>query len=596
MRHLSSATQSSRCTFSRQLTRSHRSATPQPWRPHRGTGALLQPLVLVPKPIFRRIGQLAAVHRHSPTAASEGNPAMEGSERVQVVLPPAMCAEAAATGTAAAAAATTTQAASAHAEYARRLAAFLARYGWLADFFAVDFLTTDYWTSVFPPDWALALEQAPLATLCRTVADGHVESHWPQTLQDFVRLASDLALPRSPASSLYHDALFANAHLDKDIAIGMNPKKLQEVTSTASLISHIAQQTGSSHVLDLGAGQGYLSSALALQYGLNTYAVDKSQSQVDGAQRRADNIRRLRAHHDKQRQRQSTAAPSGSLRFIVDHVRDSDGLSYVDMIREIEDEYEDARDARGWIVCGLHTCGDLASTMVRSFVRQQGHVSDVRVAALVNLGCCYQILSENDPTDPNRTEHAGFPMSETVKSLNVHLGLNMRMVACQATQRWTTTSLESTQQTIRKLYYRSVLQKMLHDLRLRSAQPSDADTRFSETNRGEVAIRTLPESAMATPETYVRAALARLGIPQDTVGDGTVAAYFEWHSAAQHQIAVVWSMRTLLADAAESLILMDRLLYVGECSACRVVLTPVVDATVSPRNMALVAISAAACT
>ncbi|KAL2915645.1 hypothetical protein HK105_204830 [Polyrhizophydium stewartii] len=562
--------------------------------------------------------------------------------------------------------------------YAARLKAFVDRHGWLADFFAVDFITADYWHAVFPADWRV-LEREPLPTLCRTVASGHVEDAWPNSLKEFVRGAAGLALPRSPVGGVLA-SLCSGARLDKDVAVGMNVKKRHEVAATAALVARIAAATGASHVLDLGAGQGYLSSALAFQYGLHIYAVDQAQAQVTGGVRRADGIRKmldfrgvpvtgsLTFIHDRIAVRRPVPSPAASPRPLS-HARKSfissaPALSsasdpacdsypmFAEIIADILDEYPDARRSTGWIVCGLHTCGDLASTMVRTFASEcadgaQQVPADAQVKALVNLGCCYQILTEHEPGYTDSSLPVGFPMSSLYKSLDCHLGLHARMVACQASSRWSDASPAATQLSIKKLFFRSVLQKIIEDHNITTsvraharptppsaaAQQGSSDsaaprrsssvsrrgsrsstysttntTALKATSQGEVAIRTLPASCLATPQTYVRAALERLGArgpsfhahashpppsppPEALIGDGTVLAYFEWHHDAFAQIAAVWSMRTILADVIESLILVDRYIYLLESlRGGSVFLAPLVDPAVSPRNMALVAI------
>ena len=98
--------------------------------------------------------------------------------------------------------------------------------------------------------------------------------------------------------------------------------------------------------------------------------------------------------------------------------------------------------ANRFILVGLHTCGDLAPTMVRVFSESQA------VVGLVSVGCCYMKLTCNNKTHPETSssfvthEHThkgassgclGYPMSQFVKTLPDHtLSYEAREVACHS--------------------------------------------------------------------------------------------------------------------------------------------------------------------
>ena len=53
------------------------------------------------------------------------------------------------------------------------------------------------------------------------------------------------------------------------------------------------------------------------------------------------------------------------------------------------------------------------------------------VKAVVSVGCCYNLLSENDHDECASGHRIGFPMSECVKRLALPLGRRARDLACQ---------------------------------------------------------------------------------------------------------------------------------------------------------------------
>jgi hypothetical protein len=78
-------------------------------------------------------------------------------------------------------------------------------------------------------------------------------------------------------------------------------------------------------------------------------------------------------------------------------------------------------------------------------------------AAIVNVGCCYHLLTEADRRGKvgsdgrsapgpsaggfdaaTNDEEDGFPLSKRVASLGLSLGVGARMLACQAVERWPT--------------------------------------------------------------------------------------------------------------------------------------------------------------
>ncbi|KAJ3322226.1 hypothetical protein HDV06_003286 [Boothiomyces sp. JEL0866] len=431
---------------------------------------------------------------------------------------------------------------------------FIQEYSWLSDFFAIDFLTTDYWSNRFPEEWKF-LQFETLETLCGIVAKGNVNSAWPDSLKKFIHNANNLGLKRFPTNDL------KLCQLDKEVEIGMKQKKIAEVKSTAVYIDEICARKQVTHILDFGAGQGYLSSVLAYQYGYNVIAVDSDILQTSGGEQRAKRILNLYSLHQK--------SVKGLLRFMTGKISIGDGFDAI--FEKVESNFPDVANKK-WIICGLHTCGNLAVTMLNGFKEYKRS----NVVGLVNLGCCYQLLTEST----NENDLVGFPLSNVMKSYR--LGLHNRMVACQASQRWEDYS--AIKESLKRLFYRSVLQKLLVDHNITTCGQTQSDA--LKSSGGEVAIKKLGTQACANPIAYTKAALERLG-SQHKLEDGLVLGTFEWYASIHNQIAAIWTLRTMLANVIESLILTDRCIYMKE-SNFHVELIAMADPDVSPRNMAII--------
>lgn len=98
--------------------------------------------------------------------------------------------------------------------------------------------------------------------------------------------------------------------------------------------------------------------------------------------------------------------------------------------------------------------------------------------------------------------------------------------------------------------------------------------------------------------TYVKIALQTLDIQPDAITPEEIESYYhdyKYNRAADKQIIALWTIRSLLAPVLESLILMDRWLYLKEAVGDRsnehsgVWMWPLFDPTESPRNVVFVA-------
>ncbi|XP_042524241.1 methyltransferase-like protein 25 [Dipodomys spectabilis] len=81
----------------------------------------------------------------------------------------------------------------------------------------------------------------------------------------------------------------------------MNMKKSHEVHAMSELIFSITDYYGIKQVIDLGSGKGYLSSFLALKYGLKVYGVDSSNTNTHGAKKRNRKLKKHWKHHTQSR-------------------------------------------------------------------------------------------------------------------------------------------------------------------------------------------------------------------------------------------------------------------------------------------------------
>jgi hypothetical protein len=203
------------------------------------------------------------------------------------------------------------------------------------------------------------------------------------------------------------------------------------------VIQKIAQDNQVHSIVDLGAGQGYLSRSLAFKSNLKILAVDSSEIQTCGAKKFDQKAIKfldkdvLKLHH------------------VTDFITPENASSILSKWSDSNAQEEK------WLLTGLHTCGDLASMMLRLFT------SSPEITCFVNVGCCYHFLTEKDQKEDDIT--VGFPLSSTVRDTGFKLGPTARMLSCQAPARWVDQQ-EETLMAYEHHFFRALLQVGLNSI------------------------------------------------------------------------------------------------------------------------------------
>ncbi|XP_007946795.1 protein RRNAD1 [Orycteropus afer afer] len=205
------------------------------------------------------------------------------------------------------------------------------------------------------------------------------------------------------------------------------------------------------------------------------------------------------------------------------------------------------------LLTGLHACGDLSVALLK-------HFCCPNVAALALVGCCYMKLS-----DPG-----GYPLSHWVARLpGYELPYRLREGACHALEEYAE-RLQRAGPALRTHCYRAALETVI-----RCAQP--------ELRRPGV--QGIPRVHELKIEEYVQRGLQRIGLdPQLPLNLAALQA----HQAQEHRVVAFFSLALLLAPLVETLILLDRLLYLQE-QGFHAELLPLFNPELSPRNLVLVA-------
>ncbi|XP_030225499.1 methyltransferase-like protein 25B [Gadus morhua] len=248
------------------------------------------------------------------------------------------------------------------------------------------------------------------------------------------------------------------------------------------------------------------------------------------------------------------------------------------------------------VLTGLHACGDLSATLLRHFVECP------HVRGITSVACCYMKITTREypsppglvvappapalapaPQDPLHRPRLfaddsdgccpgafGYPMSSWVRGLPGHgLSYKAREGACHAMEDYLERLREGSL-LLRTHCYRATLETVI-----REARP--------EMRR--VGVQTIKKAHLLPFTEYARLGLARLGLPPSLLLEpGRLEAMLKQEA----RVVVYFSLALLLAPAVETLVLLDRIIYLQE-NGVKSKLLPLFDPELSPRNFVLVA-------
>lgn len=272
------------------------------------------------------------------------------------------------------------------------------------------------------------------------------------------------------------------------------------------------------------------------------------------------------------------------------------------------------------MVVSLHSCGNLLHHGLRSLILNPS------VCAVAMIGCCYNLLTERlgpatyklpqlRPNHPrleatgNAFDPHGFPMSKTFEDFESHgekglrLNITARMMAVQAPYNW---GPEDSKAFFQRHFYRALLQRILLDLGVvhQCSDPGSlagGSVTGKDTNGTPLIVGSLRKACFVNFRAYVHGALAKLrDDPIDgpmitrltqPLRDDIIDEYEVRWGYAQKNLAVIWSLMAFSAGVVESLIAVDRYLFLREQDSVQECwVEAVFDYKHSPRNLVVVGI------
>uniref|UniRef100_A0ACB8G7F2 Uncharacterized protein n=1 Tax=Sphaerodactylus townsendi TaxID=933632 RepID=A0ACB8G7F2_9SAUR len=525
--------------------------------------------------------------------------------------------------------------------WAAAISRFLARYRFLLDAPMIEFFTDDLWGHL-PLSWQRALAELSSPHLAALLLQSSPS-------RQARAAAHALALPRGPrgeggtlADGKLEEFQGNPQHSSKLHPLfrkHVKPKKQHEIRQLAQLVKKLSDLAGCRHVVDVGSGQGHLSRFLAFGLHLPVTAVEEDPRLVSRAVKFDQEL--VQSLKKEQAKGTLTAgdfclqgprhvvgcvdprAPWQAFLHLLQQKKDeagsppvADGLFQAERTpktspgfhREAEkDGCQKTRTEsrlRKWdggrtdgeasasgqeglvgggpgqfcpenpplleapvLLTGLHACGDLSVALLRHFVRCP------RVVAITSVACCYMKLSVPDTAAPTDPAECGYPLSTWVSGLPGHqLSYKAREGACHAIEDYALRLVDESA-TLRTHCFRAMLETVI-----RAADPA----------KKRLGVQTINKSHMLTFEEYIRLGLERVGLDPNMALD---RAALESLLGQQQKVVAFFSLALLLAPVVETLILLDRMIYLQE-QGFQCELIPLFDPTVSPRNLVLVAAKA----
>jgi len=388
-----------------------------------------------------------------------------------------------------------------------------------------------------------------------------IESH--PALRKFIIDSKSHTLPEMPelcwAFDKFREKVVTPTETSLTIKEFMSAKKCHEVEILSNLVYDLCKNEKNLAIIDAGDGKGYLSSRMALEFKLPVLGIDASQVNTHGAEKRSEKLKRAwdalvtraekvkngeeisrvgRRKREKQNKDEKPDTPQ-LYQTVTQFIDDTTDLKGLMKERFPNDDFD------SFCLTGLHTCGNLAPNCLNIFVQNP------EIKLMCNVGCCYHLLTEPD----------NFPLSNYLKSKNVDLGRNARMLAAQSVPRF----FHEKEAPQISLLYRAMLEVIL--------TKEVPDEVRKEITVGKIKCKNFPE--------YVEKCFRKFGLKEvslDTIEEVQMQYENLWD-----QMKMFYLIRIFFAPVVESLILLDRLLYLRESGFSQSYLVQLFDPVISPR-------------
>jgi len=226
---------------------------------------------------------------------------------------------------------------------------------------------------------------------------------------------------------------------------------------------------------------------------------------------------------------------------------------------------------------GLHACGNLTLMLLDLFLNTKAN-------ALISVGCCYHVLiDDSGKMGMNGNFKNIFPVSKLCSSFNFELTWSSLKCATHASDLYRTCPLDNSMVSGNTLFYRAVVEVVLQKYFQGTVY------KISKMNNHAyesfpIFLKQLPNKFKFKSETtppHVTAMITDL-IPEFE------QSYKELESMSR-RFRMWIALQNVIAPVLETMILLDRILYLEEHDGVEANFFPLFESSLSPRNMVIVA-------
>ncbi|XP_029680179.1 protein RRNAD1-like [Formica exsecta] len=457
-------------------------------------------------------------------------------------------------------------------------------YGWLLDSYVVDFFQEQLWEKL-PSSWKIVLQTVSPEEFGKWLAnDISCKRIWPLSLLALRQITKDLQLNRDHRNdrSILRCGRAKESKCDSknfivenknerthDIHVTLNKhnnlflkhvkiKKRHEIQQIAQICADCAQESNTRCIVDIGAGMGHLARSLAFKHGLCVMCIEQD---TELSQQAGKWDKELLVSLSKHLPDLPVNLPQ-HVSIKLENTNSDQSKTIKDIRKIFSNDFNLSEKNSGFGIVGLHPCGDLAATLLKLYTSQ----CETRFICIV--GCCYMKLTLEYPVG----EFNGYPLSKYLSSsANCKLSYTALEVACHAIENYCDKLKTGNYKDLIVHAYRAVLETIL----------IKRDKQLCHTQ-----VKNVKVTKSMTFEQYCTAATANFKAhlrPKDSDFQNSQIKFYL--SRWQH-IVIFGALRTMLAPLVETMVLLDRFLYLSE-NQLSPVLKPIFDARLSPRNFLL---------
>ncbi|KAF7995314.1 hypothetical protein HCN44_006421 [Aphidius gifuensis] len=411
---------------------------------------------------------------------------------------------------------------------------FIKNHDKLANCHLVDFITDDLWNKCLSNDLKLQIQQTNNSTNNNNHNNNEIINF---NKLNFIKTTDALNIKNNinviDANDFNDDDNNNNKNLMKNRF--MKNKKTYEIDILSNVIysiwKKILPNNNETIVIDVGAGKGYLGTNLCENYGIPVLSIDSCPSRYKSALKRQKLLKKIK-------NKSYTL-----VRHLVEFIDEK--TDYEKYIVLNYPNWNNNNNNDNLFLVGLHTCGNLANSMIKSFVNSKS------LGTLCVVPCCYHLTNE----------------TLTNKYLFTK---NARMLAQQSVER---NSMKKNKKMPTSIFYRAILQVLLKSLGMENVV----------IGRGSA-----PSYDF---KIYAKWALNKIGLESNKIPkDNDLDKLYNKYADKEWQINVFQSLRVHLGSVIETALILDKILYLESRNECfKVSIVRIFDPLLSPRCYAILA-------